>query len=117
MKKTTKIVLPKPNTNVNIDTFFSSRLIHFDDEKKGILNIVKIKRDYIDLPSTDKVKTKTSSGKVKTKTSSGKVKTKTSSGKVKTKTSSGNAKTKTSSGNAKTKTSSGKVKTKSQRYY
>jgi len=96
MKKNIKIVLPKPNTNVNIDTFFSSRLIHFDDEKNGILNIVKFKTDYINLPSSDKVKTKTSSDKVKTKTSSDKVKTKTSSDKVKTKTSSDKVKTKTS---------------------
>ena len=107
MKKN-KIVLPKSNTNDNIDTFFSSRFIHFDDEKNGILNIVKIKHNYTDLHSTYKIKTKTSSGKIKTKTSSGKVKTKTSSGKIKTKT---------SSGKVKTKTSSGKIKTKSQRYY
>jgi hypothetical protein len=103
-----KIVLPKPNTNDKIDTFFSSRFIHFDDEKNGILNIVKIKHKYTDLHSTDKVKTKTSSGKVKTKTSTDKVKTKTSSGKVKTKT---------STDKVKTKTSTDKVKTKSQRYY
>ena len=84
MKKN-KIVLPKSNTNDNIDTFFSSRFIHFEDEKNGILNIVKIKHNYTDLHSTDKIKTKTSSGKVKSKTSSGKVKTKTSTDKVKTK--------------------------------
>ena len=107
MKKN-KIVLPKPNTNDTIDTFFSSRFIHFDDEKNGILNIVKIKHNYTDLHSTDKVKTKTSLGKVKTKTSTNKVKTKTSTNKVKTKT---------FSGKVKTKTSSGKIKTKSQRYY
>ena len=98
MKKN-KIVLPKSNTNDNIDTFFSSRFIHFDDEKNGILNIVKIKHNYTDLHSTYKIKTKTSSGKIKTKTSYDKVKTKTSTDKV------------------KSKTSSGKVKTKSQRYY
>jgi hypothetical protein len=103
-----KIVLPKPNTNDKIDTFFSSRFIHFDDEKNGILNIVKIKHKYTDLHSTGKVKTKTSTDKVKTKTSTDKVKTKTSTDKVKTKT---------SSGKVKTKTFSGKVKTKSQRYY
>ena len=107
MKKN-KIVLPKPNTNDTIDTFFSSRFIHFDDEKNGILNIVKIKHNYTDLHSTDKVKTKTSLGKVKTKTSTNKVKTKTSTNKVKTKT---------STNKVKTKTFSGKVKTKSQRYY
>ena len=116
MKKTTKIVLPKPNTNVNVDTFFSSRLIHFDDEKNGILNIVKIKSDHINLPSTDKIKTKTSTGKVKTKTSTGKVKTKTSTDKVKTKTSTDKVKTKTSTDKVKTKTSTDKVKTKSRRY-
>ena len=83
-----KIVLPKPNTNDKIDTFFSSRLIYFDDEKRGILNIVKINHNYKDQVSSDRVKTKTSSDKVKTKTSSDKVKTKTSSDRVKTKTSS-----------------------------
>jgi len=88
MKKN-KIILPKPNTNENVDTLFSSRYIYIDDEKNGILNIVKIKHNY-----TDKVKTKTSSDKVKTKTSSDKVKTKTSSDKVKTKTSSDKVKTK-----------------------
>jgi hypothetical protein len=81
MKKI-KIVLPKPNTNDNIDTFFSSRLIYFDDEKRGILNIVKINHNYKDKVLSDKLKTKTSSDKLKTKTSSDKLKTKTSSKKL-----------------------------------
>ena len=41
-----------------------------------IYSKIKIKHNYTDLHSTDKIKTKTSSGKIKTKTSSGKVKTK-----------------------------------------
>ncbi len=30
------------SNNDKIDTFFSSKLIHFDDEKAGLLNLVKI---------------------------------------------------------------------------
>ena len=30
------------SNNDKIDTFFSSKLIHFDDEKVGLLNLVKI---------------------------------------------------------------------------
>jgi hypothetical protein len=37
-----RFVLPKPSNNENLNTDFSSRLEYYDDEKKGILNIVKI---------------------------------------------------------------------------
>ena len=38
-----KFVLPKPNNNNDLNTDFSSRLEHYDDEKRGLLNIVRIK--------------------------------------------------------------------------
>jgi hypothetical protein len=38
-----RFVLPKPSNGENLNTDFSSRLEYYDDEKKGILNIVKIK--------------------------------------------------------------------------
>ena len=43
MKKNVKFVLPKPSNNDNLNTDFSSRLEYYDDEKNGILNIVRIK--------------------------------------------------------------------------
>ena len=39
-----KFVLPKPNNNNDLNTDFSSRLEHYDDEKRGLLNIVRIKQ-------------------------------------------------------------------------
>jgi hypothetical protein len=41
-----RFVLPKPSNGENLNTDFSSRLEYYDDEKKGILNIVKIKPLY-----------------------------------------------------------------------
>lgn len=38
-----KFVLPKPNNNNDLNTDFSSRLEYYDDEKRGLLNIVRIK--------------------------------------------------------------------------
>ncbi len=38
-----RFVLPKPSNNENLNTDFSSRLEYYDDEKRGILNIVRIK--------------------------------------------------------------------------
>ena len=38
-----RFVLPKPSNEEDINTDFSSRLEYYDDVKKGILNIVKIK--------------------------------------------------------------------------
>jgi bifunctional DNA-binding transcriptional regulator/antitoxin component of YhaV-PrlF toxin-antitoxin module len=38
-----RFVLPKPSNDEDLNTDFSSRLEYYDDEKKGILNIVKIK--------------------------------------------------------------------------
>ena len=38
-----RFILPKPSNNENINTDFSSRLEYYDDEKNGILNIVRIK--------------------------------------------------------------------------
>ena len=38
-----RFILPKPSNNENINTDFSSRLEYYDDEKRGILNIVRIK--------------------------------------------------------------------------
>ena len=38
-----RFVLPKPSNNEDLNTDFSSRLKYYDDEKKGILNIVIIK--------------------------------------------------------------------------
>ena len=37
-----RFVLPKPSNGKNLNIDFSSRLEYYDDEKKGILNIVKI---------------------------------------------------------------------------
>lgn len=38
-----RFVLPKPSNNEDLNTDFSSRLEYYDDEKRGILNIVRIK--------------------------------------------------------------------------
>jgi hypothetical protein len=38
-----RFVLPKPSNNEDLNTDFSSRLKYYDDEKRGILNIVIIK--------------------------------------------------------------------------
>jgi len=38
-----RFVLPKPSNAEDLNTDFSSRLEYYDDVKKGILNIVKIK--------------------------------------------------------------------------
>ena len=38
-----RFILPKPSNNENLNTDFSSRLEYYDDEKRGILNIVRIK--------------------------------------------------------------------------
>jgi hypothetical protein len=38
-----RFVLPKPSNEEDINTDFSSRLEYYDDVRKGILNIVKIK--------------------------------------------------------------------------
>ena len=38
-----RFVLPKPSNSEDINTDFSSRLEYYDDEKRGILNIVRIK--------------------------------------------------------------------------
>jgi hypothetical protein len=38
-----RFVLPKPSNDEDLNTDFSSRLEYYDDERKGILNIVKIK--------------------------------------------------------------------------
>ena len=78
--KNIKIVLPKPNTNDNIDTSFSSRQLHFDDEKNGILNIVKFNNVHKD--STPKPRTKSSTPKPTTKSSTPKPKTKSSRAKL-----------------------------------
>jgi len=39
-----RFVLPKPSNNEDLNTDFSSRLKYYDDEKRGILNIVIIKQ-------------------------------------------------------------------------
>ena len=83
--KNIKIVLPKPNTNLNIDTSFSSRQLHFDDEKNGILNIVKFNNDHKD--SIAKPRTKISTPKPRTKSSTPKPITKSSTPKPITKSS------------------------------
>ena len=92
--KNIKIVLPKPNTNDNIDTSFSSRQLHFDDEKNGILNIVKFNNVHKD--STPKPKTKSSTPKPKTKSSTPKPTTKSSTPKPRTKSSTPKPRTKSS---------------------
>jgi hypothetical protein len=46
-----RLVFPKPNTN-DVDTSFSSRQIHSDDEKNGILNIVKFAQNKEKKPRT-----------------------------------------------------------------
>ena len=80
--KNIKIVLPKPNTNNNIDISFSSRQLHFDDKKNGILNIVKF------IPNKeDKPRTKSSTAKPRTKSSTAKPRTKSSTPKPRTKSS------------------------------
>ena len=38
-----RFVLPKPSNDEDLNIDFSLRLEYYDDEKKGILNIVKIK--------------------------------------------------------------------------
>jgi hypothetical protein len=38
-----RFVLPKPSNSEDLNTDFSSRLEYYDDEKRGILNIVRIK--------------------------------------------------------------------------
>lgn len=38
-----RFILPKPSNNEDLNTDFSSRLEYYDDEKRGILNIVRIK--------------------------------------------------------------------------
>ena len=38
-----RFVLPKPSNKEDLNTEFSSRLEYYDDEKRGILNIVRIK--------------------------------------------------------------------------
>ena len=38
-----RFILPKPSNNESLNTDFSSRLEYYDDEKRGILNIVRIK--------------------------------------------------------------------------
>jgi len=48
LSKKTNIKLPKPN-NAELNTFFSSELIYYDDIKKGLLNLVK--RIDIKMPS------------------------------------------------------------------
>jgi hypothetical protein len=68
-----RIVFPKPNTNNDIDTSFSSRQIHFDDEKNGILNIVKFTPDKPN--KENKRRTKNSTAKPRTKNSTAKPRT------------------------------------------
>jgi hypothetical protein len=58
-----RLVLPKQNTN-DVDTSFSSRQIHIDDEKNGILNIVKLTSN-----KDKKSRTKSSTAKSRTKSS------------------------------------------------
>jgi hypothetical protein len=58
-----RLVFPKPNTN-DVDTSFSSRQIHSDDEKNGILNIVKFAQN-----KEKKPRTKSSAAKPRTKSS------------------------------------------------
>ena len=43
MSKGKRFVLPKPSNSEDLNTDFSSRLEYYDDEKNGILNIVRIK--------------------------------------------------------------------------
>lgn len=80
-----RFVLPKPNTNNDIDTSFSLRQLHFDDEKNGILNIVKItpikpiKPNRQNRPKKEaKPRTKSSTAKPRTKSSTAKPRTKSS---------------------------------------
>ena len=61
-----RLVLPKQNTN-DVDTSFSSRQIHSDDEKNGILNIVKFAPNAQN--KEKKPLTKSSTAKPRTKSS------------------------------------------------
>ena len=105
--KNIKIVLPKPNTNLNIDTSFSSRQLHFDDEKNGILNIVKFNNDHKD--SIPKPRTKSSTPKPRTKSSTLKPRTKSSTLKPRTKSSTPKPRTKSSTPKQRTKSSRDKL--------
>ena len=67
-----RFVLPKPSNSEDLNTDFSSRLEYYDDEKRGILNIVRIKPRPTrksatkSVPKTPKPTTKTSKSATKT---------------------------------------------------
>lgn len=55
MRTKKKYFLPKPLVDLsNVDSSFADKMIHFDDEKNGRLNLVKIK----DTKTKTKTKTK-----------------------------------------------------------
>jgi hypothetical protein len=63
-----RFVLPKPSNGENLNTDFSSRLEYYDDEKKGILNIVIIKQRPTPKSTTKTPKSTTKTPKSTTKT-------------------------------------------------
>ena len=73
-----RFVLPKPSNSEDLNTDFSSRLEYYDDEKRGILNIVRIKPRPTRKSAT-KTPSKTSKSATKTPSKTSKSATKTPS--------------------------------------
>ena len=90
-----RFVLPKPSNKEDLNTEFSSRLEYYDDEKRGILNIVRIKPRPT-RKSASKSSTKTTPKTSKTPKSTTKTSSKTP--KSTTKTSSKTPKSSTKTG-------------------
>jgi len=65
MRSKKKYSLPKPLIDFsNVDTSFADKMIHFDDEKNGRLNLVIIKDTNTKLKSKSKSKSKFPTKKV-----------------------------------------------------
>ena len=78
-----RFVLPKPSNKDDLNTEFSSRLEYYDDEKRGILNIVRIKPRPT-RKSASKSSTKTTPKTSKTPKSTTKTSSKTPKSSTKT---------------------------------